>query len=504
MFICSITGKEATEPVVSTKSGHIYEKRIILKTLAENGGECPFTKVAMDPSTDLVTIKTPLTNNQDSSNNQMTDEDDDTTNFGNINARNLATTSIPGMLQQFQNEWDTLMVEQFTLKQHLDQVRSELAHALYQHDAACRVIARLLKEKEQLQANAVSHPDQMKDDVMGMTKSIIQNMSQAAAKLYESRKKRRISSEIKSAAQVKELKHTSNHLLHGSAFPTSIAIRESDAAPLSLTGGSDGRLSLFNLKQQVVTATLTGHRKSINAVGFHPDMDILLSASNDNSARIWTSNENGEYASYYTLKHQAPVTGLTVQVTGDYFVTSSSDNSWSFFDMGTGAKIISTSSNESLDSVQFHPDGLILGTGTGAGNLLLWDVKSQSQVASLEAHKGSCHGLSFSENGYLVATCGADQTVRVYDLRALKKRDGSESVVSMTKNDVVNDVSFDNSGMYLAMSAGNVVDIYQTKQWNQLTSLTAQEGSVTALGWGKNAHAIAVASEDRGLHLYHN
>lgn len=84
----------------------------------------------------------------------------------------MDATSIPALLSLMQNEWDAFVLESFELKKHLHQTRQELSHALYQcasqplliyaskcpaldsssfafrYDAACRVIARVTKERD--------------------------------------------------------------------------------------------------------------------------------------------------------------------------------------------------------------------------------------------------------------------------------------------------------------------------------------------------------------------
>ena len=65
-----------------------------------------------------------------------------------VKPKPVPATSIPGLLVSLQNEWDSMMLESFTLKKHLQAVRQELSQALYQHEAACRVIARLIKERD--------------------------------------------------------------------------------------------------------------------------------------------------------------------------------------------------------------------------------------------------------------------------------------------------------------------------------------------------------------------
>lgn len=91
-------------------------------------------------------------------------------------------TSIPSLLSTFQNEWDALALESFTIRQQLHQTRQELATALYQHDAAIRVIARLTAERDEARsalskvtigAGSSSNGDAMQIDSQGLSEELV-------------------------------------------------------------------------------------------------------------------------------------------------------------------------------------------------------------------------------------------------------------------------------------------------------------------------------------------
>lgn len=121
----TVSGEAPDEPVVSKKTGTVFEKRLIEKYIEDNGKD-PITGDELDLE-DLLPIKTARV----------------------VRPRPPTLTSIPALLSTFQNEWDALALETFKLRKELSQTREELANALYQHDAGVRVIARLVKERDE-------------------------------------------------------------------------------------------------------------------------------------------------------------------------------------------------------------------------------------------------------------------------------------------------------------------------------------------------------------------
>ena len=56
--------------------------------------------------------------------------------------------AVPELIHRLKDDWDSVAIETHALKQHIFKLRKELSHVLYQQDASCRVIARLLKERD--------------------------------------------------------------------------------------------------------------------------------------------------------------------------------------------------------------------------------------------------------------------------------------------------------------------------------------------------------------------
>lgn len=92
-MFCSISNVVPEEPVVLKKSGLLFEKRLIEQHAADYG-KCPMTGELLTME-DIVSIKTSEI----------------------VKPRSSQAASILGLLRNFQNEWDGLMLPTFALEQ---------------------------------------------------------------------------------------------------------------------------------------------------------------------------------------------------------------------------------------------------------------------------------------------------------------------------------------------------------------------------------------------------
>jgi pre-mRNA-processing factor 19 len=125
MLKCALSGSLLQTPVLSKLTGHVFEKELI-EAHIDKTGQCPITGSPLAKD-DLIPIQ----------------------NSKFIKPR-AEGSSMDGILNKLQGEYDNITLENFRIKKQLEEVKYELSHTLYQHEAASLVICRLIKERDEV------------------------------------------------------------------------------------------------------------------------------------------------------------------------------------------------------------------------------------------------------------------------------------------------------------------------------------------------------------------
>jgi len=548
----SVSGTVPEIPVVSKKSGHLFEKRLIEKIIQETG-RCPVTNEPLE-SEDLIPLAASKA----------------------IKPRPTPATSIPGLLMLFQDEWDATVLETHQLRQSLHATRQELSHALYQHDAATRVVARLLREKETLRqqleaaaatatatgsgvagkrgagdvhAAAIDAPSNKKPRGEpaatavtasaavggGLPSQVVAEITKKGDDMQIYRKKRIISSTVATPDQLSsQLKLSSTAPLHQtskgginfiavSTFvspPSSPDDNKNSVPVLVATAGNDTTVRVYEPSSGREVTSLRGHSKKVLSTSFlgNNQTNVIITGAADGTSRIWRQEDGGggggKYECAHTFQHGTgtgvSVVATPVHATGNYYLSAGSDGHLCYNDIQQRQELVNITACEDgggLTSAAFHPDGVIFGLGDSSSVVKIYDARSLQVALTMTEHsnhnnKGGVTSLSFSENGYLLASAASD-SVKVWDLR--------KGTVAKQTLDAASVVSFDYSGLYLAAGGGgsSALKVYGVKQgWGTVVSVndegvigSGKKKGVCAVAWGVDAKTLYLGGLDHNLRI---
>ncbi|KAK2801524.1 hypothetical protein FQN50_007740 [Emmonsiellopsis sp. PD_5] len=469
-MLCAISGEAPQVPVVSRKSGNVFEKRLIEAYIAENGKE-PVTGEELTVD-DLIELKSARV----------------------VRPRPPTLTSIPSLLGVFQEEWDALALETYTLKQTLAQTRQELSTALYQHDAAVRVIARLTKERDEARdalskvsvgaGRVPSGADAMQVDSTGLPPAVIARIDATQESLSKTRRKRAVPEEWATGEAIQEFKpvDTSEPL-----YPGGKSLAIDSTGDLALVGGVDGVAGVYSLSSKQIVASLKVGGAVTDAVWVG---DKAAVATSTGAVKIF---QNGaEVASFSS--HAGEATSLATHATGDILASVGVDKSYVLYDLTTNSVITQIYSDAALSAVKFHPDGHLIAAGGADGQIKVFDVKTGTSAASF-ATSGPLKALFFSENGtWLASVVQGSSTVSIWDLRK------SAEVKVLETGNRVDSISWDYTGQFLLTAGPNGVTVQQysksTKQWTE--PLRSAVPGVAA-EWRKSAQGIVALNAEGAL-----
>lgn len=164
-----------------------------------------------------------------------------------------------------------------------------------------------------------------------------------------------------------------------------------------------------------VMKILAGHEGKVWYAGLSPDGTRIITASDDNTARLWDGRTGREIA---TLRgHEKAVRSAEFSASdGERIVTAGSDSVARLWDGKTGKLLANLVSHQgSVLSARFSTDGAQIVTAGSDGTAQLWDGKTGKHRAILRGHQGPVLSARFSADGARIVTASDDGTVRLWD-----------------------------------------------------------------------------------------
>jgi len=224
---------------------------------------------------------------------------------------------------------------------------------------------------------------------------------------------------------------------------------------------NDGKIVLYDTKELKMKKSFSKeHTQDIISVAFNPINDYIVTASKDNSAKVWDGVAGG---SSFSLKgHSSPVNAVAISPDGKWMATGSADNTikiwdavtgqmktsldaaskevtaltWSadgkymasggvsgtviIWEMPAGTKFAETNFKSQINSLSISPDVQYLAAGGASKKISIWNIETKALTKEFEAHDNDVTGIAFSDKGNLFVSVSKDASLRFWDVTNLK------------------------------------------------------------------------------------
>ncbi|XP_059141764.1 WD repeat-containing protein 37-like isoform X2 [Physella acuta] len=226
------------------------------------------------------------------------------------------------------------------------------------------------------------------------------------------------------------------------------------------TASADHTGRIYSVESGACLLQYTGHKGSVNSIRFHPNQELVLTASGDGTAHIWRaqlsqlshvdiskSHSSGEeeidssgredttddlidYAheastvrnpSLELAQHSEVVTAADWMAQGSQVITASWDRMAVLADAESGEQISQLSGHDQeLTDVHAHQSQRLVLTSSKDTTFRLWDFRGPSMLVNVfQGHTQQVTSAVFA-SGDKVVSGSDDRTVKVWDMRNMR------------------------------------------------------------------------------------
>jgi len=228
---------------------------------------------------------------------------------------------------------------------------------------------------------------------------------------------------------------------------------------LLATASDDKTIRIWSLASGKRVATLRGHEEAVLCVEFSQNGQELLSGSKDTQIKLWNIAEEKEIRTYKSHKNQ--VNTIKFSPLNDYFISGDSKGEIHVWKIGKSKsiKVLSNHTN-AINALIFSPDGKYFASASDDNSVKLWSAASQKVSKTYLAHTQGINSICFSSDSKLLYSASSDKTIKTWKISSAKPINSIDA-----HEYAINSLQISNDGNFLFSTS----DDGSLKTWNLAT-----------------------------------
>jgi WD40 repeat protein len=262
-----------------------------------------------------------------------------------------------------------------------------------------------------------------------------------------------------------------------------------------VTASWDNTARIWDVASGTQAASLDAHEDGVTCAAYSPDGTRIVTGSFDSSASVWDAATGAEIA--VLSGHDGAVNSAAFSPDGARVVTSSPDKTARVWNAQSGELLTTLPEQEdNVGQAFFSPDGTHILTVTWRGNVSLWDATSYGHVLSLADPEARCFEAAFSPDGTRILTIFLDtmsETAKVWDAAT-----GQEHAALIGHEDRVLRAVFSPDGRRIATaSSDKTARIWDAATGRMLAALKGHDEAVIEIAFSPDGRRIVTGSRDK-------
>ncbi|MBI2388470.1 MAG: protein kinase [Deltaproteobacteria bacterium] len=268
------------------------------------------------------------------------------------------------------------------------------------------------------------------------------------------------------------------------------------AAVLEPRAALPARLEVFRYPEIRTVRSVPAHTSAIFGIRPSPDGKLVATASWDGTATVWSTES---WAALATFGHKGKTSSVSFLDDGKTLVTGG-DTKVRLWDVATRTEKLELDAAAQVTGVDVSRDGKMLVASSFDGNARAWSLPDGKPLRTF-AHspgKGRVFDTSFTPDGALLATCGDDATVKMWNPSSGALRGtlaGHEKGVTQ--------LAFSADGTLIASSSDDAsVRVHAVNGFQPIVTLRAASDEVWSVAFSPDGRFLAAGSRDARLRVY--